>query len=210
MITLYGFPKTRSLRVSWMLEELGLDWDSFPVDFSKGTHRSDEFLAVNPCGKVPALKDGDLVMLESAGICLHLAEKYGKGQFLPEPGTDASAKHHQWISYIICELEQHLWAIGRHKFALPKERRIAEMLDTAAWEFARGVQLAEKWIPEEGYLLGDQFTVADLLLTHTLNWAHGFNQPLPPKAEAFRLRVGARPALKAGLKKEFAGTETHG
>jgi len=204
MITLYGLPRSRSLRVSWMLEELGLDWQYHYVSFQAGEQRSEEFLALNPCGKVPALKDGDLVLSESAAICLYLAEKYGP-QFLPEPGSKASALHHRWISFTTTELEQALWSMGKHRFALPEEQRIVEMIDTATWEFNQAAAIAEGWIPESGYLLGEQFSVADILLCHTLNWEVSFQQTLPEKLMNYRKRTSQRRALNHALEKEMNG-----
>ncbi len=132
MITLYGYPRTRSLRISWLLEELGLDWDYSLVDFYQGTHRSEAFLGINPAGKVPAVTDGNLTLIESGAICLHLAQKYGQDRLLPQPGSDASALHHQLMIFVLCELEQPLWTIGKHKFALPEDKRVSAVIDTAA------------------------------------------------------------------------------
>ncbi|MDO6762883.1 glutathione S-transferase family protein [Agarivorans sp. 1_MG-2023] len=204
MITLYGSPRSRSLRVSWMLEELGLEWNYHYINFQNAEHRSEEYLSLNPCGKVPALKDGELVFNESAAICLYLAEKYGP-QFLPTPGSDQSALHHRWVSFTICELEQALWSMGKHRFALPEEHRLPEMQETATWEFDKAAAIAELWVPEEGYLCGEQFTVADVLLCHTLNWAMSFQQQLPPKLMAYRKRTSQRSALNTGLEKEMNG-----
>lgn len=204
MITLYGSPRSRSLRVSWTLEELDLDWDYWLVDFTTGGHRDKDFLAINPQGKVPALQDGELVLTESAAICLYLAEKYGEGRLLPQAGSDNAGRHHQWVSFIVSELEQPLWTIGKHKFALPEEQRVPAMIKTAMWEFDKAMNQAEQWIPEEGMLLGQQFTVADILLAHTLNWAAKFEQVLPPKAEAYRQRLSRRPAMGSALSKEMA------
>ncbi len=205
MITLFGVPRSRSLRVSWTLEELGLDWSYQYIDFSRGAHKDAEFLALNPAGKVPALKDGDLLLTESAAICLYLAEKYGDRKLLPQPGGDESGVFHRWVSFIICELEQPLWSIGKHKFALPEEQRIPQMLSVGSWEFNKAANIAELWTPEQGFLLGETFTVADILLGHTLNWAVRFDQVLPSKLAAYRERVSARPALSNALNKELAG-----
>jgi len=205
MITLYGVPRTRSLRVSWLLEELGLEWDYQFIDFASGYNRSPEFLAINPCGKVPALVDGELCLTESAGICQFLAERYGKEQWLPAPGSEAAANYHRWFSFIITELEQPLWNRGKHKFALPEEHRVEGMLLTAEWEFEQAANIAENWLPDTPYLTGDQPTVVDILLAHTLNWAANWSIPLPTKLNAFRKRMSSRPALAAALSKEMAG-----
>ncbi len=68
MITLYGFPNTRSVRIAWMLEELEQDYQYQLVDFTKGESQTPEFLAINPAGKVPALRDDELLLTESAAM----------------------------------------------------------------------------------------------------------------------------------------------
>ena len=163
MIKLIGAPHTRSLRVSWVLEELGLDWQYERLDFSKGEHKSKEFLALNPGGKIPVLIDNGLVITESAAIILYLAEKYGGSKLLPERGCDASAKHHQWVSFITTELEQPLWTMAKHKFALPAELRQAGMSTVATWEFYKAANIAENLLPETDFLLGENLMVADIL-----------------------------------------------
>lgn len=92
---------------------------------AKQQNRTPEFLALNPCGKIPVLEDDGLILTESAAIMLYLAERYGEGRLLPKPGTAASGHHHQWLSFVITELEQPLWTMGKHRFALPEEQRVA-------------------------------------------------------------------------------------
>ncbi|RLV60245.1 glutathione S-transferase family protein [Parashewanella curva] len=204
MITLHGTPKSRALRVSWLLEELNLDWTFSYLDFSKGANRSPEYLALNPSGKMPVLQDGDLVITESAAICMYLAEKYGHGKLLPKAGTLESARHHEWISFIITEFEQPLWSMGKHKFALPAEVRIADMRNTAIWEFNKAAELAENKLPDSLYLLGDELTVADILLAQTLLWAQVFEQTLPPKLTAYFERMQQLPSLARAIDKAKA------
>ncbi|QQX81381.1 glutathione S-transferase family protein [Shewanella sp. KX20019] len=205
MITLYGVPRSRSLRVSWTLEELGLEWEYRFINFSKGDSRHADFLAINPCGKVPALIDNGKAMTESAAIAVFLAEKYGEGRLLPIAGSDASAQHHKWISFITNELEQPLWTIGKHKFAIPEELRLEAMFKVAKWEFDKAAAIAEQWLPDTPFLLGAEISVADILLAHTLLWATRFEQAIPPKLAEYRDRVTAREAMKNALAKEEAG-----
>lgn len=202
MIKLIGAPRTRSLRVSWVLEELGLDWEYERLDFSKGEHKSKEFLALNSSGKIPVLIDDDVVISESAAIALYLAEKYGATKLLPERGSAASAKHHQWVSFITTELEQPLWTISKHKFALPAVLRQAGMLPVATWEFNKAANIAEGLLSETDFLCGDELAVADILLTHTLLWATSFKQTVPPKLTQYRDRIAARPAMASAMLKE--------
>ncbi|WP_153914216.1 glutathione S-transferase family protein [Shewanella sp. TC10] len=203
-ITLYGTPRSRALRVSWLLEELGVDWQFCFLNFAKGDNRSEEYLALNPSGKMPVITDGDLVLTESAAILLYLAEKYGQGKFLPKPGTAQAGLHHQWVSFVICELEQPLWSMGKHRFALPEEQRLDEMLPVAKFEFDKAAKIAEQWVPETGYVCGDELTIADILLAQTLLWATVFEQTIPSKLTAYRDRVKQRPAMTRALEKSEA------
>ncbi len=208
MITLYGYPKSRSLRISWLLEELALPWQYQLVNGYKGEHRSPAFLALNPAGKIPALTDDDLTLTESGAIALYLAKRYGEGRLLPSPGSAEDGRHDFWLCYVLSELEQPLWTMGKHKFALPAEHRVPAVLETAQWEFAKALNEVEERIPEQGFLLGDTLTVADLFLAHTLSWATAFKQPLTPRAEAFRARLSARPARARALEIETAALES--
>ncbi|WP_298445165.1 glutathione S-transferase family protein [uncultured Ferrimonas sp.] len=204
MITLYGFPQTRSWRVSWVLEELGLDWHYQLVNIRQAEQRGHDYSQLNPRRRVPTLEvDGQLIT-ESMAACVFVAEKFGDGALLPAAGTADSAKHQQWLSLIISEIEQPLWNMGKHKFALPEEHRIPALLPTAQWEFAKIMAELESALPEQGFLLGDNLTVADILLAQTLNWAKRFEQPLSAKAEAFRARLTERPAAQSALAKETA------
>lgn len=207
MITLYGFPNSRSLRVAWTLEELGLEYAYRHVDLAGGEGQSEAFLARHPDGKVPVLEDGELTLFESAAICRYLAERYGApGDLLPAD-IEARARVDQWLFFVIGELEQPLWTQAKHKFALPGEQRIPAVLPTAAWEFQRALAALGRRFDGEGWLVGERFTLADLLLAHTLTWAVQFKMRLPPALSAYRERVVARPALARAAARERDAAE---
>ena len=206
MITLYGTPRSRALRVSWALEELGLDWQFSFINFLKGDNRAQTFLGLNPSGKIPVLTDDELVVTESAAIVSYLAAQYGPESLLPSKAATKAelARFNEWYSFIISELEQPLWSMGKHKFALPEAQRLRAMRDVAMWEFDKAAAIAEDWTPESGFLLGDKFTIIDILLCHTLMWATVFEQTIPAKLAAYRDRLQQRPALISALKKTEA------
>ncbi len=174
MKTLYGMPHTRSFRALWALEEIGVDYRYQLVDLGKGGGQTPEFQALNPAGKLPVLVDGDLVLSESAAICTYLAECYPHKDFIPEPGTADRARYNQWCFFVLAELEQPLWTMAKHKFALPKKYRVREVLETAAFEFTRAAQVLDAGLAERYFLVGTSFSMADLLVAHTLNWARTF------------------------------------
>jgi glutathione S-transferase len=174
MITLYGMPHTRSFRVLWALEEIGVEYQYQVVNLGKGEGASAEFLALNPSGKLPVLTDGDFVLTESAAICTYLADSYPKKNLMPAVGTQERALCNQWCYFVLSELEQPLWTMGKHKFALPTEYRVREVQKTAGFEFLRAIRVLEEGLKERSFLVGDHFTVADLLTVQTLNWAQVF------------------------------------
>jgi len=174
MITLYGMPNTRSFRVLWILEEIGVDYEYKVVNLGKGEGGTPEFLALNPSGKLPVLTEGDLVLTESAAICTYLADCHPKKNLIPQAGTVDRALCNQWCYFVLSELEQPLWTMGKHKFALPKEYRVRTVQKTAGFEFMRAIRILEAGLKDRRFLVGNHFTVADLLAVHTLNWAQVF------------------------------------
>ncbi|MCF6206033.1 MAG: glutathione S-transferase family protein [Sulfurovum sp.] len=174
MITLYGMPHTRSFRALWALEEIAVDYRYQLVDLGKGEGKSEEFLALNPSGKLPVLTDGDLVLTESAAICTYLADCHPEKNLTPGVGTADRARFNQWCYFVLSELEQPLWTMGKHKFALPKEYRVRAVQKTAGFEFMRAIRILEAGLKARDFLVGNHFSVADLLAVHTLSWADVF------------------------------------
>ena len=207
MITVYGYPKTRSNRITWMLEELGANYNFQLVDLMKGEGYSESYRAINPSGKVPALADDNLILTESSAIISYLGDKYGSAPLMPKPGTAERGHHDQWACFAITELEQPLWTIGKHKFALPKEQRVPAIFETAAWEFQKALALLSAGLEDKNYILGTEFSAADILLGHTLFWAIAFKQPIEQdNLKAYINRLKDRPARLAAIEKEEQST----
>lgn len=196
MLKVYGFPNTRSTRVVWTLEEVGAEYDYIKVDLLKGEGQSPAFLELNPGGKVPTLTDGALVLTESAAICTYIGEKYPAARLTPPAGTLERAKYDQWCCFVISELEQPLWTIAKHRFALPEKRRVPAVLETAAWEFSIAAKVLDAGLGNHEFILGDRFSIADILIAHTLVWASkAYKLPLGSKRlDAYVERLLARPA----------------
>ena len=207
MITHYSFPNSRSVRVAWTLEELGIEYQCQHVALDKGEGQSAEHLARHPDGKVPVIEDGELTLFESLPICRYLAEQYGDDSLLLPQSAAERAQVDQWLSFILTEIEQPLWLQAKHKFALPQERRVPAVLPTAAWEFQRALQALERRYHGQETLVGDTFTLADLFLTHTLMWAASMKHRLPEPLVAYSKRHAGRPALARAAEKEQAATK---
>ncbi len=188
---LYEFGFTRSIRARWTLQELGVDFEAITINLRAGEHRSPQYLAINPAGKLPALIDGDLVLTESAAIVLYLAEKYG--QFLPAdaPGR---AEVNKWMLFTVTELEQPLWRIAKHRNLYPEAQRLAADIPLAGQDFRAMAEVAEKHMQGRTFVAGNSVTVADFVLAYTLDWANEVQLlDRSPQLVAYMERMYARP-----------------
>jgi glutathione S-transferase len=202
-VRLYGCPGTRSLRVAWTLEEIGVDYEYRPIDLLEGEGRAPAFLAVNPAGKVPALIDGEQVFTESAAICLWLAARFPQAGLAPAPGTAEHGQFLRWVSFVVCELEQPLWTVSKHKFVLPQERRVPAIIDSARWEYGIAAELLAEGLEDRDFLAGERFTVADVLATHTLLWGRKAAPAVAPRGlDDYLQRMTARPAYARARERE--------
>ncbi|NKB35835.1 MAG: glutathione S-transferase family protein [Gammaproteobacteria bacterium] len=205
MIKIYGYPQTRSRRLTWMMEELEQDYEFVLIDLFNGGGQSPEFLAINPAGKVPAMADGDLLLTESAAILNYLGDKWPEKQLIPELGTAARGLFYQWSHFVMAELEQPLWTLGKHRFALPEEQRVPEIMPTASWEFQKALSILETGLGDKPYILGDSFGGADILISHTLIWGINFKQEVSQQSILDYLeRCRGRDALARAIAREEA------
>jgi glutathione S-transferase len=201
---LYGFAPTRSLRVQWMLQELGLDFEYVQVDPTKGEHRRPEFLALNPAGKIPVLVDDDLVLNESIAIVLYLAEKYPQKGLLPAD-LRARADTYRWLLFTATELEQPIWRIARHTHQYPVEKRLPAEIPLARQDFLDMAAVMEKHLETRPVLVGESVTVADLVAAYTLDMASMVHllESLP-NLSAYMERMYARPKAPQRIAQAFA------
>ena len=168
---LYEFGPTRSIRVRWMLQELGVDFESVTVNLRTGEHRRPEFLKINPAGKVPVLVDDDLVLTESVAIVLYLAEKYPHKGLVP---TDIKqrAQVNQWLLFTVTELEQPLWRISRHTALYPEHLRLPAEVSLARQDFTDMVAVMEDQMQGCEFIVSNTVTIADFVCAYTLDWAN--------------------------------------
>jgi glutathione S-transferase len=201
---LYEFAPTRSIRVRWTLQELGVDYEPVTVNLLAGEHRSPEFLEINPAGKLPVLVDGDLVLTESVAIVLYLAEKYSSQGLMPA-GLKDRAQLNRWLLFAATELEQPLWRISRHTMLYPEDRRLPEDVILAGEDFKAMASVLEAHMHGKQFVLGDRVTVADFVTAYTLDWANedqlldGF-----PTLLAYMNRMYARPHAPPRIAEAFA------
>lgn len=192
MYKVIGSPKTRALRVMWMLEELGEPYELDPVP-----PRDPSLIAINPSLKVPVLKDGDNYVIDSVAIIQYLADKHGKLTF--KAGTIERAHQDSYTQFAVDDIESACWTASKHKFLLPEELRVPDVKRACAFEFKRAMAVLSLRLGDRQYVMGDTFTVPDLLLGHVIGWGMSMKWPVEEKNVAqFVERVRARPAfLKA-------------
>ncbi|MBT3586756.1 MAG: glutathione S-transferase family protein [Halobacteriovoraceae bacterium] len=169
---LYEFSISRSIRVRWMLKEMQVDCEIIPINLQDGGGQAPEFLEINPLGKVPALVDGDLKLLESVAIMTYLGDKYPEKELVPKAGTSDRARYDQWMCFGQNELDAILWTMAKHRWLYPEAMRVPEVNASCTWELERNLKVLDDHLSKNTFLLGTQFTAADIMMGHTVGWAH--------------------------------------
>lgn len=196
-IRLHYHPATRAIRARWVLEEVGLAHELLTVDLMAGAHRQEAYRAVNPLGKVPALEIDGTTLYESQAICLYLADRNPEAKLAPAPqDLPGRAAYYQWMAYAIATLEPAV--LEQYRLHKAKEQNLVPVdIGPALTPFADAAGHIEQALAEHPYLLGDDFSAADILNGSILMWAHkmgsiaGFAQ-----IEAWLQRLMARPAFQ--------------
>jgi glutathione S-transferase len=168
---LYEFPPTRSIRVRWTLQELGIPFESVPVNLIAGDHRKPEFLALNPAAKIPVLVDGDVVLTESVATVMYLADKYPEQGLLPN-SLAARGQAYRWLLFAATELEQPLWRIARHTNLYPEEQRLPADVAIAGREFVEMAAVLARHMEGREFIVGAHAGVVDFVTAYTLDWAN--------------------------------------
>jgi glutathione S-transferase len=195
-LTLFHAPQSRSATVLWMLEEIGEPYDLKIYRFDDGSLRAPEYLAINPMGKVPAIKHGDAVVTESAAICCYLADAFPKAQMNIPLGDPRRGPYLKWLFFGPSCFEPAI--IDKMLKREPGDRgaigwgNIDLVLDTVS-----------KAVEKGPFLFGDHFTAADLIIGGGLRWGMMMKNIAPrPEFTAYAQRVGDRPAAKRANAKD--------
>ncbi|BBD70823.1 glutathione S-transferase domain-containing protein [Nostoc commune NIES-4072] len=168
---LYEFAPTRSIRVRWVLQELGVEFEAISINMQAGEHRTPDFLTINPTGKLPVLIDGEHIITESVAIALYLGEKYPESNLVPTELL-LRAQLYRWLLFTATELEQPLWRIARHTFIYPEELRLPAEIPLARQDFTSMAVVLENHLLDRQFVVGEHVTVADFVLAYTLDWAN--------------------------------------
>jgi len=208
MITLHYHPGNANLAPHIVLEELGVPFELVLVDRGKGAHKSAEFLKLNPNGKIPVLVDGDLVLFETAAICLHLVDSHPAVHLAPPLATPERAHFYKWLIWSTNTLQAMLMhffygdrlvddgnATGAAQVKAHAEAQIGGMLDLLDRELAAH---------RKPWLLGDAYTAIDPYVLMLSRWTRSFGRPARslPNLGPYLQRVLARPAVQRAFATE--------
>lgn len=198
---LWGTGTSRTLRARWMLHELGLPYESRPITSRSGETLTPEYTALNPSQKIPTLQEGDFVLTESAAIVNYLATAYGADKGLAPP-TDVRlrARYDHWCFFSMMELDANtLYVIRKHEDLHAIYGEAPAALNAAREGYARQARAAALRLGAGPYILGAQFSGADILFSTCLNGAIRRNIELPDVLREYLSRTTARPAYKSAL-----------
>ncbi len=188
---------TRSVRVLWVLEELGVAHELHTVLFP-ARMRQPEFLRINPLGSLPAFAHGEAFMTESMAICEYLAATYGPTPLAVAPDEPGFAEYRQFCWFGEASLTQPLGTIFRYARLEPVERRLPQAVDDARQVFARRLDVVTRRLDESDTLAADRFTLADVSVAYALGLADflGEAAAFPPVVTAYLRRLAERPAYR--------------
>jgi glutathione S-transferase len=188
-LVFYTNPMSRGRIVRWMLEEVGRPYRTEVLPFGPAM-KAPEYRAVNPMGKVPAIRHGDTVVTEAAAICAYLADAFPEAGLAPPPGDRLRGPYYRWMFFAAGPIEAAVTnkAFG---FAVPEGRE-----GTAGYgSFADVMDALEGAVSRGEYVAGDRFTAADIYLGSQIGWGLMFGSiEKRPAFERYWERIGARPA----------------
>lgn len=204
MIELYEFPPTRSQRAKWALEELGIDYSSQLVDMMAGQQDSPAYRAIHPLGVVPALKTDSYTIFESVAIVLQLIDEHPEAKLAPAVGAPERALYYQWCVFAGAELDPPVMMFFDNTLRPLEHMRPPGTLHDAGLaergrrDFTTRAGILADVLRNRDYLLGSEFSGADILVGHSCFMASHIGLPIGdhPTLEAYYGRLQQRPAYQ--------------
>jgi glutathione S-transferase len=199
-LTLYHALQSRSSIARWMLEEVGEPYDVHLLSLKNGENHQSAYLAINPMGKVPALRHGDAVVTEAAAICCYLADEFPHARLNVPVGDPRRGRYLTWLFFGPSCIEP---AVTERAFPR-KEPAPRSTLGFGDFETVVDV-VAQAAAAAQPYLMGEQFTAADVIIGSQLRWGMLFRLiPERPELVAYVSRLNERPALQRTMEKDAA------
>ncbi len=191
-LVLYTNPMSRGRTIRWVLEEIGQPYRTELLDYGS-TIKGADYLAINPMGKVPALKHGDTVVTEAAAILTYLADAFPQAGLAPAHGSAERGAYYRWIFFAAGPLESALIA---RSFGFEPQ---GEQQRTAGWgSYDLALNTVEAAVAGRQFIAGDRFSAADIYLSATLGWGLQTGG-IPPRA-AFTDYVAIHASRPAALR----------
>ena len=194
-LRIYGIARTRAFRAIWVSKELGLAYEHIPVETGAAGARKPDYLAINPNGRLPAIIDDGFVLWESLAITMYLAKKHGNGRLYPAT-LEGEAKCWQWSLWSVQEVDRavNIWSL--HAIRLPPEDRNAQLRADALKIIDAPFRVLDSELANRAYLLGDEFTVADLNVAAVISRAIEADLSATPRLADWLKRCLERPAAR--------------
>jgi glutathione S-transferase len=202
-LKIYGVARSRAFRNLWAAGELGIKYEHVQTDFSDTGCRAPSFTAINPNAAVPVIDDDGFKLWESLAINLYLAKKHGEKGLYPRSLQD-EAKAWQWALWAATSVEGPIGLWGSHTLMLPPDKRDPKQAADALQKLAGPLKVLDDHLKAHQYLVGDQFTVADLNLAGVMSRATQMDMSTTPNVRAWLQRCLDRPAAQAALKQRAA------
>jgi glutathione S-transferase len=195
-LRIYGVARTRAFRALWIAKELGLDYEHVPIEIGEAGARRPPYLAINPNGRLPAIDDGGFTLWESLAITLYLAKKHAAGRLYPTT-LEGEAKTWQWSLWSVQEVDRgvNIWSL--HAVRLPPADRDPQRLAEALKVLEPPFKVLDGALAGRSYLLGKDFTVADLNVAAVISRALDMDLSATPRLEDWLARCLERPAARA-------------
>lgn len=209
MYQLYYYPGNANLAPHMLLEELGVDYELVLVDRERDAHHSAEYLKLNPNGRIPTLIDGDLVLYETAAICLHLVDRHPQAGLAPEVGSAERAGFYKWLIYLTNTLQAELITYFYPERLTDDDAATAQVKAHAEARVGTMLDLIEKTLAQHGgpYLLGTRYSAVDPYLLMLSRWTRMMHNPARnrPHLGRFLQMMMARPAIRRAFEQEGLG-----
>lgn len=195
-LTIFGTAPSRAFRVLWAAEELGLAYELKPYHFTATEIKEPPFLAINPNGAIPAISDNGFPMFESLAITMYLAQKAGK---LWPSALPNQARTYQWTLWAATEIEPQIGIWAYNTIVLPEAERKPELVADAVEKLHKRFAVLEAVLQDRDYLLGKDFSIADLNLASVMFRAPQLGIDAYPRVRAWHQRCYSRQAAKAAV-----------
>jgi glutathione S-transferase len=195
-IQLHGLPGTRSTRAAWLLEELGVPYEQHNIKLREGEQKQAPHLARQPHGLVPAIDLGHGPMIESAAMCLALADQYADKGLAPALNSPDRARYYEAIVYAVSTIDETVIPIYFHKKVLPPEKRDPKIVEAKLPTWKVSAELLTKRLGDRETIVGDKFSAADIVVGYDLLLALevGLLDDYP-KLAAYAKRLAQRPTF---------------